>query len=81
MKKETKEFGTLSETYATAQLTSHCGTVDIVLPAQLELNSTLNKDNAFTAHKDLKETLKATLVFQNSLHDRFIEICFEKSYL
>ena len=65
MRRETEEFGIKSTKNATAPPTSHYGTVDIVLFAQLEPITMKNSNNAITAQKDSQETPPVTLASHN----------------
>jgi hypothetical protein len=64
---------------------SHSGTVNIVLFAQQELNSTKKKNNAITAQTDSLETDQVTPVFQDfdknlSIYYCFIVFAFQKVF-
>jgi hypothetical protein len=63
----------LTLTNVSAHKTYHYGTVNIVLHAQLELNSILNKVNAITAPKASLEITKLTHAPQDS-DDQMIDL-------
>jgi hypothetical protein len=74
IKRETEEFGALLTRLASAHLNSHSGTVNTVLSAQLELNSTPRNTNVITALMDSLETSTAINASQDFDHDPFIEL-------
>jgi hypothetical protein len=65
IKKDPEEFIANQTEPATVHQTNHSGTENIVLSAQLELNSIQRKSNAITAQKVSSETTTVTPVFQD----------------
>ena len=72
IKKEPKEFGVLPINHVNVHQNSHCGTENIVLSAQLELNMIQKKSNVITALKDSSEITTVTPVFQ--VFDQLIDL-------
>gem|GEM_PF-7131283 len=68
IKREIEESGTNLTELATVHQISHSGTVNIVLLAQLELNSIQKKNNVITVQTDSSEITAATPVFQDFDH-------------